>query len=68
MWVMAPDGIGILFKIANVCEVHLVDEEDGSTLVSAYYSIKELRQARYEEIPECRRGESKEWFNKKGYI
>lgn len=69
MWVMTPNGIGILFTYQEpVSTIHLVDEQDGTTKIVAFFSSNELRQAKYDEIPKCRRGASKEWFNQKGYV
>jgi hypothetical protein len=69
MWVMTPDGIGILFQyMIPVSKVHMVDEEDGTTFAEVAYSTSALRQAKYNEIPECRRGMDKKWFNRKGYV
>lgn len=68
MWVMTEQGIGILFSYSQFAsEVHLVDENDGTTRLITHLGTNTLRQARYDEIPECRRGASKEWFNSKGY-
>ena len=68
MWVMTEDGVGVLFKLGTwTSEIHLVDEEDGTTKLITTKSTSSIRQARYEEIPLCRRGASKEWFNKRGY-
>lgn len=68
MWVMTDEGIGIIYALSEVCEIHLVDKDDGTTRMSVYKNINDLRQAKYLEIPEIRRGSSKEWFNKKGYM
>lgn len=69
MWVMTTEGIGILFQYNNsVSTVHLVDPKTGSTKLEMGFDTKKLRQATYLEIPECRRGMPKLWFNKKGYV
>jgi hypothetical protein len=68
MWVVTDDGVGVLFKLGTyVSEIHLVDEADGTTKLIVTKGTNTLRQARYQEIPECRRGASKEWFTSKGY-
>lgn len=78
MWVMTPDGIGILFDIAHFPSVviHLVREdgltkehigEDGKITNNVWYNIDVLRQAQYKEIPEQRRGISKDLFATLGY-
>lgn len=69
MWVMTPDGIGIVYTYNEpVSTIHLVDADDGTTFAEVFYSSNQVRQATYEEIPECRRGASKEWFYKRGYV
>lgn len=55
MWVMTPEGIGIIFKLAEPCTVHLVDSETGLTLREVWINSEDMRQAKYLEIPECRR-------------
>lgn len=54
MWVMSPDGIGIIFKLEEPVTVHLVDK-DGATIESKQYQSSRLRIAKFEEIPACRR-------------
>lgn len=66
MWVMTPDGIGIIFQLSEPVVVHLVDKVSGLTLRSAHYASEQLRQAKFLEIPEVRRGD-KEKANKLGY-
>ena len=69
MWVMTPDGVGILFVLNEpVSTVHMVDEEEGTTFAEVSFATRVLRQAKYDEIPECRKGMSKQWYNKKGYV
>lgn len=68
MWVMTPDGVGVLFNLGSiVSRVHLVNINDGTTYAEVDYGNSILRQAKYNEIPECRRGESREWFKERGY-
>lgn len=55
MWVMTPDGIGIIFRLQEPVCVHLVNTKDGTTLREALYDSSKVRQAKYLEIPECRR-------------
>lgn len=66
MWVMTPDGIGIVFKLGKDCEVHLTDS-DGYTMQSKVYSILALRQATFDEIPKARRGFTRTTAFKLGY-
>lgn len=66
MWVVTPDGVGIVFKLGVDTEVHMVDA-DGYTLYSKVYPILSLRQAKYEEIPLARRGISVEDASALGY-
>jgi hypothetical protein len=54
MWVMTPDGVGIMFAIAEPALVHLVSGDTGETVASKLYSTASLRQAKYAEIPACR--------------
>lgn len=67
MWVMTPNGVGIIFALAEPVTVHLVDVNTGETLRSALYSSHDIRQARYEEIPSTRRG-TREKAVELGYI
>lgn len=56
MWVMAGDQIGILNKLdLPLVEVHFVDRETGETTLIQNVVLNALRQAKYAEIPECRR-------------
>jgi hypothetical protein len=56
MWVMAPRGIGIIFKLGEPCVVHYVGE-NGLTVGEEQLPLQQLRQALYLEIPENRRGD-----------
>jgi hypothetical protein len=56
MWVMTPDGIGIIFDLRQPVLVHLVDERTGLTIGAKEYLAETIRQAKYKEIPESRRG------------
>jgi len=67
MWVMTPDGIGIVFKLGADSEVHLIDSS-GLTIASKIYETVSLRQAKYGEIPVVRRKMSKEQAAKLGYF
>lgn len=53
MWVMTPDGIGIIFKLGIESEVHLTNEK-GITVATAIYPTQALRQAKLKEIPAAR--------------
>lgn len=52
---MSPYGIGILFKLDTMCDVHLVDVKTGETTSCISVPLNGLRQAKLEEIPACRR-------------
>lgn len=55
MWVITPAGLGIIFRLGEPSEVHIVDE-GGLTTDVRQFSTEVLRQAYYSEIPENRRG------------
>ncbi len=56
MWVMVNNKIAILHQIDSVgIEVHFVDSETGETYLVEYVPMGAARQAKYYEIPECRR-------------
>lgn len=57
MWVMTPDGVGIIFKLAEPCTVHLVNTTTGDTIKEIFCKSDTIRQAKYLEIPACRRGD-----------
>ena len=68
MWVMTPDGIGIVFKVGVETEVHLVDTA-GVTITARTYPVNLLRQAKFTEIPSPRRRAlSKEKAASMGYV
>jgi len=67
MWVMSPDGIGIIFKLGVESEVHLTDEK-GLTVASKIYPTVSLRQAKFNEIPIFRRKITKEVAANLGYF
>ena len=67
MWVMTPNGVGIIFKLGEPCTVHLVNEMDGTTKASIEISTELLRQAKFAEIPECRKC-SEEKAQRLGYL
>jgi hypothetical protein len=66
MWVMTPQGIGIVTKLDQVSIVHLTDAI-GQTVKQEGFPIATIRQARYTEIPLARRGDS-EAARKLGYV
>jgi hypothetical protein len=68
MWVMTPQGVGILFKIGQPCDIHLVNETTGETIKNINFLISDLRQARFHEIPASRQGISKEKATALGYL
>lgn len=56
MWVMVGDRVAILHVLTPPsAEVHFVDETDGQTILVQHVTLNELRQAKYREIPYCRR-------------
>lgn len=67
MWVMTPQGIGVIFKLGPQCEIHLV-AQDGSTSGVSLLPVDQLRQAKWDEIPESRRGVSRERGLQLGYM
>lgn len=69
MWVMSPQGIGILFKLDHISEVHLVDNVTGETVSKAHFPLNALRQAKLNEIPKIRKmGLTKEKAAYLGYF
>jgi hypothetical protein len=66
MWVMSPKGVGILFKMGQPCEVHIVDDQ-GLTVSTVLLPLEQLRQATFNEIPHPRRGVSEERAKLLGY-
>lgn len=67
MWVMTPDGIGIIFKLDVESEVHLTDS-NGLTVDKRIYPTTALRQAKLKEIPKERMKCSKAQANALGYF
>ena len=67
MWVMTPQGIGVLFKCDEPSLVHLVND-NGTTKESLAVHLNQLRQAKWLEIPECRRLVSEERAYSLGYF
>jgi hypothetical protein len=67
MWVVTPDGVGIIFRLDIESLVHLVDY-NGNTVSEKYYPTLALRQAKYLEIPAARRGFTKEAAYIMGYF
>jgi len=56
MWVVVDGKTAILHKIDPVgLEVHYVDMETGDTVLIAHVPVGAIRQAKYTEIPGCRR-------------
>ncbi len=56
MWVVVDGRVAILHKIDSVgLEVHYVSMENGETILIDHVPVGAIRQARYTEIPECRR-------------
>jgi len=68
MWVKDSNNkTGILFSIGDSCIVHLVNQQTGETVGQLSCPLTELRQAAYLDIPECRRGITKEQAEALGY-
>ena len=68
MWVMNQDQEPcILWVLGDPCTVHVIDKITGETIKECTVSINDLRQARWGEIPECRRGITKEAGEALGY-
>lgn len=66
MWVMTADGAGILTSIGEECEVHLADVY-GNTKLVVLLPILSLRQCTWDEVPEARRGITRELALSLGY-
>jgi len=68
MWVVTQEGkIGILYKLADQCAIHIVSRGTGETIEELLIPLTGLRQATWGEIPECRRGITKEQGEALGY-
>lgn len=55
MWVMYGEQIAIISKVGDPCEIHYVYLFTGETVGVDNIPLNALRQARWIEIPECRR-------------
>jgi len=68
MWVINQEQEpSILWTVGDSCVIHVVSKTTGETVKECSVSLNELRQARWEEIPECRRGITKEAGEALGY-
>lgn len=69
MWVMDNElrKVGIIVKLGEVCEVHNVDLISGETTNIYHAPLTQLRQAKWLEIPEVRRGITKQAAEALGY-
>lgn len=67
MWVVHNTTVGILHKLGEPCEIHLVDETTGETKEIVFFKMDSLRQATYLEIPKVRRNISAEKAKELGY-
>ena len=67
MWVIVDTRPGILVSIGNPCQVDMVDANTGETTLSLAVGLDALRQAKYHEIPTCRRNISLEAALELGY-
>lgn len=69
MWVMTSKGVGIIFQMGNDLLIHLVDPKTGETVNATIEHRQAVRQARYDEIPACRKvGLTKERAEFLGYM
>lgn len=70
MWVMTPDGLGIIFNLGELSSiVHLVDKKEGMlTIAEMSYPTQALRQAKFDELPKKRRNFSKGQAERLGYM
>lgn len=68
MWVVYAGDVGVLYDITPAyAEVHLVDVATGLTIKEVRPAISALRQAKWLEIPDCRRGIEREAGRELGY-
>ena len=68
MWVSTlQNEVGVLYKVDDMCVVHLVDSNTGTTRAEVVCPIAGLRQCTWHEIPECRRGITKAQAEAIGY-
>ena len=67
MWVMHDNRVAILFALSSTVNIHYVDAITGNTISALEVPISSLRQARYLEIPECRRNIPEEVAKGLGY-
>lgn len=67
MWVMTPEGVGVIFELKEPVRVHLVNTSTGETVADKLFDSSTIRQATYTEIPEIRRGISAERAAQLGY-
>jgi hypothetical protein len=69
MWVMitVTNKPAILFRLGESCEVHLVNPQTGVTVEKQDVPLTGLRQAKWAEIPLCRRGITQEEGKALGY-
>lgn len=67
MWVMDGTSVAIIHKLDQICEVHYVNPDNGETIEIANRPLNALRQCKYLEIPECRRGITQEQAQELGY-
>lgn len=68
MWVIYENKPAVLYKLKEeIAEIHLVNLFTGETTEELVVPLLALRQAKYMEIPACRRGISPESAEKIGY-
>lgn len=69
MWVVTSKGVGIIFQMGNDLLIHLVDPTTGETVNATIEHRQAVRQAKYDEIPTCRKvGLTKEKAAYLGYM
>ena len=67
MWVMFEGQVAILVSLDSPAKIHMVDVNTGETVEQKTVGFDSLRQAVWEEIPQCRRNISKEQAKELGY-
>lgn len=68
MWVVLDNEIGIIAQFFDSSvNFHKVNSKTGETVSEQIVPFEALRQARWEEIPECRRGFTREAAAELGY-
>ena len=66
MWVIHNEEPHIIFKLSPLL-IHSIDKQTGETTGELAVPLEALRQAHYDEIPDIRRGISREAAKELGY-